>query len=181
MKIVFILGGARSGKSSYALELTERREGKKAFIATAKPLDEEMRLRIDAHKRQRPDVWDTLEEPERLSEVIAGLAEDYDVILVDCLTLWLSNVFFTAGPFSPEAGTAAKEIDNFISNLAKLRVIQSRGTHLYLVSNEVGMSIVPENRLARAFRDAAGRLNQQVAALADEVYFVVSGLPLKLK
>ncbi|MBF0318767.1 MAG: bifunctional adenosylcobinamide kinase/adenosylcobinamide-phosphate guanylyltransferase [Nitrospirae bacterium] len=175
--MVFILGGARSGKSSHALKLTSVHNGKKAFIATAQPLDEEMRTRIDAHKRQRPDVWDTFEEPLRLSETIARLGDSYDVILVDCLTLWLTNIF-TAEPF-PEIEAATKEIDGFTSNLNKLKT--HRDTYLYLVSNEVGMSIVPENKLARVFRDAAGSLNQQVAALADEVYLVVSGLPVKLK
>jgi adenosylcobinamide kinase/adenosylcobinamide-phosphate guanylyltransferase len=177
VKIVFILGGARSGKSSLALKLTGQHKGKKAFIATAQPLDEEMRTRIDAHKRQRPDVWETFEEPVLLSETIARLVDSHDVILVDCLTLWLTNIF-TAEPF-PEIEAAVKEIDGFTLNLNKLRA--SRDTHLYLVSNEVGLSIVPENKLARVFRDAAGQLNQQVAALADEVYFVVSGLPVKLK
>ncbi|MBF0568785.1 MAG: bifunctional adenosylcobinamide kinase/adenosylcobinamide-phosphate guanylyltransferase [Nitrospirae bacterium] len=179
MKIIFITGGSRSGKSSYALELSEQRAGKRAFIATAEPLDDEMRLRIDAHKRQRSDVWETFEEPVRLSEMISELIEPYDVVLVDCLTLWLSNILMRE-PF-PEIEAVTKEIDDFISNLKKLNASQSKDTYLYLVSNEVGMSIVPDNKLARVFRDAAGLLNQQVADEADEVFFVVSGLPLKLK
>ncbi|WP_420267028.1 bifunctional adenosylcobinamide kinase/adenosylcobinamide-phosphate guanylyltransferase [Candidatus Magnetominusculus dajiuhuensis] len=179
MKIIFITGGSRSGKSSYALKLSGQQAGKKAFIATAEPLDDEMRLRIDAHKRQRSDVWETFEEPVRLSEMISELVESYDVILVDCLTLWLSNCLMRE-PF-PEIGTVTKEIDDFISRLKKLKATESKDKRLYLVSNEVGMSIVPDNKLARVFRDAAGLLNQQAAAVADEVYFVVSGLPLKLK
>lgn len=178
LKIIFITGGSRSGKSTYALKLSERHDGRKAFIATAEPLDEEMRLRIDAHKRQRSDAWETVEEPVLLSETIAGLVrESYGVILVDCLTLWLSNCLMRE-PF-PEIEAVTREIDDFISNIKMLK--GERDTYLYLVSNEVGMSIVPDNRLARAFRDAAGLLNQQVAAVADEVYFIVSGLPLKLK
>ncbi|MBF0458422.1 MAG: bifunctional adenosylcobinamide kinase/adenosylcobinamide-phosphate guanylyltransferase [Nitrospirae bacterium] len=177
MKIVFITGGSRSGKSSYALKLSGQHDGRRAFIATAEPLDEEMRLRIDAHKRQRSDAWETVEEPIRLSETIAGLTSSHEVILVDCLTLWLSNIL-TREPF-PEVEAVTIEIDDFISNLKWLKGVPD--TNLYLVSNEVGMSIVPDNKLARAFRDAAGLLNQQVAAVADEVYLIVSGLPLKLK
>ncbi|MEO5360355.1 MAG: bifunctional adenosylcobinamide kinase/adenosylcobinamide-phosphate guanylyltransferase [Nitrospirota bacterium] len=182
MKIIFITGGSRSGKSSYAITLSEGHGGRKAFIATAEPLDDEMHLRIDAHKRQRPDVWETFEEPVHLAETIAGLMTQYEVILIDCLTLWLTNIFMRE-PF-PESGTITSTIDDFISKIKKLQAAESaelKDTHLYLVSNEVGMSIVPENKLARVFRDAAGVLNQQVAAISDEVYLVVSGLPLKLK
>ncbi|MBF0515612.1 MAG: bifunctional adenosylcobinamide kinase/adenosylcobinamide-phosphate guanylyltransferase [Nitrospirae bacterium] len=179
MKIIFITGGSRSGKSSYAIKLSERHSGAKAFIATAQALDDEMRLRIDTHKRQRPDVWETFEEPLHLAQTIARLVETHEVILIDCLTLWLTNIFMRE-PF-PEIETITRDIDACISSIKKLKDAASNDTHLYLVSNEVGMSIVPDNKLARLFRDAAGWLNQQAAAIADEVYLVVSGLPLKLK
>ncbi|MCG6551075.1 MAG: bifunctional adenosylcobinamide kinase/adenosylcobinamide-phosphate guanylyltransferase [Candidatus Magnetominusculus sp. LBB02] len=175
MKIVLITGGSRSGKSAYALKLAQQRAGKKAFVATAEALDDEMRCRIDAHKRQRDSAWETFEEPLAVSETITGLAGKYDVILVDCLTLWLSNLLMK------EPEKAERQCGDFISTLNQMKTAQPPETSLYLVTNEVGMSIVPENRLARLFRDAAGTLNQQAAALSDEVYLVVSGLPLKLK
>lgn len=167
-KKIFITGGARSGKSSFALKEASGISGEKAYIATAEALDEEMRERIEQHKNQRGKDWDTYEEPLRISDVIKKIESRYDVIVVDCLTMWISNIM--------NAGLSIEiEIENFISSLA------THNSSVYIVSNEVGMGIVPENEIARRFRDVAGTLNQKVAKVADEVYFVIAGIPLRIK
>ncbi|NWF52742.1 MAG: bifunctional adenosylcobinamide kinase/adenosylcobinamide-phosphate guanylyltransferase [Nitrospirae bacterium] len=168
-KTIFILGGARSGKSTFALKEASKISGIKAFIATAEALDEEMKERIENHKRQRGDDWDTYEEPIKIADVIKKIEERYHAVVVDCLTLWLSNLM--KAKFNIEA-----EIRHFISSL---RTCHS--SLIFIVSNEVGMGIVPENDIARRFRDLAGLLNRKVAEVANEVYMVVAGFPLKIK
>jgi adenosylcobinamide kinase/adenosylcobinamide-phosphate guanylyltransferase len=167
-KIVFITGGARSGKSSFALKQASGIPGKKAYIATAEPLDEEMRERIEDHRKQRGKEWDTFEEPLMIAEVINRIGDRYAALVLDCLTLWLSNMMHA------KLGIEA-EIERLISAL------RSHQTSVFIVSNEVGMGIVPENEMARKFRDMAGMLNRKIAGAADEVYIVVAGLPLKIK
>lgn len=168
-RITFIIGGARSGKSSFALEQASECRGKKAYIATAQAFDDEMMDRIAKHRDERGSDWDTIEEPVRLSEILKTASAEYDVVLVDCLTLWLSNLLLADMD-------AEKETDAFISLL-----ITHNPLRLFIVSNEVGMGIVPDNELARRFRDLAGKLNQKVAAAADEVYLVAAGIPIKIK
>ncbi|HEB76747.1 MAG TPA: bifunctional adenosylcobinamide kinase/adenosylcobinamide-phosphate guanylyltransferase [Nitrospirae bacterium] len=173
-KLVFVTGGARSGKSSFALNEASSMPGPKAYIATAEPLDGEMAERIRRHREERGSGWDTLEEPVELAALLRSVKDRYSVLLVDCLTLWLSNIYIV------DRAGVEREIEGLVRVLKELR--GSPGCpSLYLVSNEVGMGIVPENRLARVFRDMAGRLNQEVAGVADEVYLVVSGIPLKVK
>ena len=167
-KITFITGGARSGKSSFALEQASGIAGKKAYIATAEALDEEMRMRIEDHRKQRGKEWDTFEEPLMIAEVIKKIGDQYDTLVLDCLTLWLSNIMHAN--LSIEA-----EIERLISSLL------SHQTSIFIVSNEVGMGIVPENEMARKFRDMTGMLNQKVAGAADEVYIIVAGIPLRIK
>lgn len=175
-RIVFITGGAKSGKSSFALKLAnewafkERQTSlsQKAYIATAQALDEEMRERIERHKKSRSEEWLTIEEPLNLANLIKDMGNKHNIILIDCLTLWLSNLLLNNK--SVEA-----EIESFISALSTVECL------LIVVSNEVGMGIVPENRLARRFRDLAGDLNQRIAEIADDAYLVVSGIPIKLK
>jgi adenosylcobinamide kinase/adenosylcobinamide-phosphate guanylyltransferase len=177
-KVIFITGGARSGKSAFALNEASKVSGQKAYIATAEPLDEEMSGRIKKHREERGSEWETLEEPVAMPALIRRVSGRYNVLLVDCLTLWLSNIFGSrpdnAQPLVEE------EISNFVHVLSDFKDSPAHSS-LYVVSNEVGMGIVPENRLARFFRDMAGRLNQEVAGVADEVYLVVSGIPLKVK
>lgn len=168
-KIVFVIGGARSGKSAFALKTASLIPGEKAYIATAEALDSEMEERIKKHKDQRGDDWATFEEPLNLANVIGEISDKYSVLLVDCLTLWLSNIM--QRDLDIEDG-----IKGFISNLRR-----KKPSLLYLVSNEVGMGIVPDNEVARRFRDMAGYLNQIVAELADEVYLVTAGIPIKIK
>ncbi len=164
--IELILGGARSGKSSYA-ERRARDSGLAVtYFATAEARDAEMRARIAHHRARRPADWRTIEEPLHLAAALAREAGAERCLIVDCLTLWLSNVILAE---------REDEIDALLAALPKLP------GHLILVSNEVGFGIVPENALARRFRDAQGWLNQQIAAFADNVTLVVAGLPLALK
>ncbi len=168
-RIVFVIGGARSGKSSFALEKAELFPGRKAYIATAEPLDDEMRERVEKHRKQRGKDWDTHEEPVEMARVLKEKGRDYSAVVLDCLTLWLSNVLL--GGKDPEG-----EIEAFLAFLRD-------GDHppFFIVSNEVGMGIVPDNALSRKFRDLAGHLNQKVAGIADEVYLVTAGIPLRIK
>jgi adenosylcobinamide kinase/adenosylcobinamide-phosphate guanylyltransferase len=168
-KIVFILGGARSGKSTFALREASGVEGKKAFIATAQALDDEMRLRIENHKKERGNVWVTFEEPLYVSRLIQDVRNAHEVVLVDCLTLWVSNIMHREFDINKAVG----EFINVIS--------QDSPALLYIVSNEVGMGIVPETELARTYRDNLGYINRKVAEAATDVFFLAAGIPLKIK
>jgi len=165
---LFVLGGARSGKSRYAQARAEILAGRHHFIATAEAFDEEMRTRIARHQADRDARWHTVEAPRDLPAALATLNAPDAVVLVDCLTLWLSNLIL-----------ADADIDRSEAELC--HVINDFAGHILLVSNEVGLGIVPANALARRFGDAAGRLNQAVAATADEVVLLTAGLPLTLK
>ena len=183
-KITFVIGGARSGKSSFALHEASRIQGKKAFIATAEALDDEMRERIRKHKTERGSEWDTFEEPLEIPSVLSEIKNQYSVIVLDCLTLWLSNLLVRAQSTDCKTRTAEDSVQMFIDKLRKLKNgtrNAERGTRLFIVSNEVGMGIVPDNELSRRFRDLAGRLNRMVAEVADEVYMVTAGIPIKIK
>lgn len=163
-----ILGGARSGKSQYARQLAESLRAERVFVATAEALDDEMANRISRHIAERGESWTTVEAPLEINACIRQYAAVNRVTLVDCLTLWLSNLM-----------RANFDIDRKVDELVETLDIQT--TPLLLVSNEVGMGIVPESPLGRAFRDAHGRMNQKVAAACDNVRFVAAGLPLTLK
>jgi adenosylcobinamide kinase/adenosylcobinamide-phosphate guanylyltransferase len=171
-KLVFIIGGARSGKSSFALRkaLAESDEKSRVYIATAQALDEEMEERIEKHKMDRGSAWATCEAPLHLGRAVRAACGVYAVALIDCLTLWLSNLLCSnLDPGEAEA--------DFLDALGG----PDRPIDIFVVSNEVGMGIVPENEMARQFRDAAGRLHQRLAGLADEVYLMATGIPLKIK
>ena len=163
-----VIGGARSGKSAYAKALAESVAEHRVFIATAEPIDLEMEERIARHRAVRDRSWSTVEEPVELFDAIAAHASSDRSVLVDCLTLWLSNLLHRGR----DVESAARGL---ISGLASLQ------GHVILVSNEVGLGLVPDNPAGRAFRDAQGRLNQDVAAVCDRVYLVTAGLPLLLK
>ena len=170
-KIYFITGGARSGKSAFAEKIAAGMAGKRAYLATAQALDAEMVARIEHHRQRRGSSWDTFEEPLAVAELLAKLSGRYEVVLLDCLTLWLSNVMaHTNGDDAVASRTA--ELTNAVRGFDGSCVV---------VSNEVGLGIVPDNPLARKFRDSAGVLNQEMARAADEVYFTVSGIPVKIK
>ncbi|MGN7293473.1 bifunctional adenosylcobinamide kinase/adenosylcobinamide-phosphate guanylyltransferase [Rhizobium sp. SAFR-030] len=167
-KIILVLGGARSGKSVFSESLAISSCLERHYIATSQPFDDEMQTRIAQHKEQRGDGWMTHEVPVDLPEAIGDVDAGDRVILVDCLTLWLSNLMM-----------AARDVQGEGEQLAgALRKIRGQ---VILVSNEVGLGIVPDNKMARQFRDHAGRLHQQIASIADEVYFVAAGLPLRMK
>jgi adenosylcobinamide kinase/adenosylcobinamide-phosphate guanylyltransferase len=172
-RITLILGGARSGKSRLAEHLAERRVGTAIYIATAEAHDDEMRARIAEHKARRGDRWRGIEAPVAVAEVLHALnngnaAPETGVALIDCLTLWLSNLMHAGRDIGAETA-------------ALLAALQAVAFPVLLVSNEVGLGIVPDNRLARDFRDHQGRLNQAVAQIADHVVFTAAGLPLVLK
>jgi adenosylcobinamide kinase/adenosylcobinamide-phosphate guanylyltransferase len=171
--LIFITGGARSGKSKLALQLAERAGGKVAFIATARAGDDEMAERILIHQKSRPKEWTTVEEPKDMPSVLSELA-DHDLVIIDCLTLLLSNLMLDDNGLDETGGILGK-----MEDLVKASR-NFKGT-VIIVSNEVGMGIVPENELARKFRDLAGRANQIMVNAADEVYLCVSGIPVKLK
>lgn len=168
MTSLFVIGGTRSGKSRYAQSRMEALPGVLTFIATAQALDEEMTDRIARHRADRGPRWQSLEAPLDLAQAIEQAQHSTDAILVDCLTLWLSNLMHA-------------ERDLAAATQSLTEAVQSCPIPIALVANEVGMGIVPENALARRFRDEAGRLNQRIAATAQEVVLVAAGLPLWLK
>jgi adenosylcobinamide kinase/adenosylcobinamide-phosphate guanylyltransferase len=173
-KIIFITGGAKSGKSSFAMKEAAAIPGRKVYVATAEALDEEMKERIEAHQRLRGKDWDTYEEPIKIADLIRQIGNRYDVIVIDCLTLWVSNLM--------HAGLSTGDnMENLKEALDNVRATRQAGPSIYIVSNEVGSGIVPENEIARKFRDIAGILNQKIAEAADEVYMVVAGIPWKIK
>ena len=165
MPIVLVGGGGRSGKSRYALELARARGSRLAFLATAQAFDREMADRIARHREERASEFATIEEPRDIARAIASHT-GFDAIVVDCLTLWVSNLMLA-------------EIEVEVEPV--IEAARANPTTIVFVTNEVGCGIVPENALARRFRDLAGRVNQQIAAAADEVYYMAFGIPLKVK
>ncbi len=174
-QLTFILGGARSGKSSFALsEASKAASGKKAFIATMEPGDDELRARISAHRLERGPEWETFEEPLHVAALLDRIRGRFGVILLDCLTLWLSNLMLAK---KNEGGSLGDAPGKLVEALKRTKT----SCPVFAVSNEVGMGIVPGTGLGRAFRDEAGRLNRLVAGAADRVYLVVAGLPQRIK
>lgn len=170
-KITFIFGAVRSGKSSFAIKFAEESGKGVAFIATCEGLDAEMKRRIALHKKARPSSWKTFEEPKNLKALIRKIGNKFQVIIIDCLTLLLSNLLLA----KLKKDAIEKEVRLILSLLRRIRA------NSIIVSNEVGLGVVPENKLAREFRDIAGRANQLFAKEADEVFFMLAGIPLKIK
>ncbi len=171
-KITFVIGGCRSGKSSHALYLANEIKGsRKIFIATSVPTDKEMDARVVKHQKERGDDWITAEVPVEIPSKIIELSESSDVILVDCLTLWISNLMFNN--FDDDA---IVKITQELQDTIKIINVP-----IFLVANEVGMGVVPENALARRFRDMAGMVNQKIAQTADKVIYTVAGIPMIVK
>ena len=168
MTTTFILGGARSGKSARALRLAGIASDQRVFIATAEALDEEMTARIARHQAERNESWETVEAPLDLVDAIERRAADDRIVVVDCLTLWLSNLMH-------------HERDIEIESANLVTALTAVNGDVILVSNEVGLGLVPEDQLGRNFRDLQGRLNQSVASACDVVEFVAAGLPIRLK
>jgi adenosylcobinamide kinase / adenosylcobinamide-phosphate guanylyltransferase len=173
--LTLILGGARSGKSRLAERLATPL-GRVSYVATAHAGDDlEMAERIEHHRAGRPPSWRTIEEPLALASAVERTAEDTDAILVDCLTIWLGNLFLEHRDDTPG------QVEDFARQDIQQIAIAARQCHVILVSNELGCGTVPEPALTRAFRDTHGRLNQWAAEAADEVILTVAGLPLYLK
>lgn len=171
-KITFVIGGCKSGKSSFALEQANRSEAeKKYFIATSMPADSEMEQRVQKHQKERGKEWITIEEPVRIHEKINEYSDINCVILVDCLTLWVSNLLFY---FQDQA-----QIEKALADLEKS--LERCNCPLFLVSNEVGTGVVPENMLARQFRDCAGLVNQRIAKIAGRVVTTIAGIDVQIK
>ncbi len=170
-KVILITGGCRSGKSRFALNYANQHFSRKLYLATCEVLDEEMAQRIEHHKKMRGPEWQTIEESAAIVDKIRQYGDKVEVILLDCITLWLSNLLMKWNSDS----RIMDEADRFID------VIKQSQTSLIIVSNEVGMGIVPAEPLGRRFRDLSGIINQKIAEVADTVIYMVSGIPMFLK
>lgn len=172
-ELVLILGGARSGKSSFAHRLAKKVGGNVLFLATAQAGDDEMAERIARHKASRPASWRTVEEPLELASTLQAEAASAEVVIVDCLTLWLSNLLLREG------GASETEV---LGQVDRLLDVYQKGTASYaVVSGEVGLGLVPPYPLGRLYRDILGWMNQKIASKADKVFLMVAGIPLELK
>ena len=173
-ELIFIIGGARSGKSSFAERLAEAEDGRVLYVATAEALDDDMERRIAKHRQQRPAEWTTVEEPVEIDSVLPTALEGFDVCLLDCLTLWVSNLLLKMED-EPDVE------QQILGSAERLLEVYERSEATWIVvSNEVGLGVVPPSRLGAVYRDALGRVNQLVAAKADRVYFMVAGLALEM-
>ncbi len=170
-RVIFVTGGCRSGKSQFALDYANRHFHKKLYLATCEPLDEEMVRRIEHHKLRRGSDWQTVEEPIKIAEAIKQHGKDMEVILLDCMTLWFSNLLMR----KKEDREIMNELDKLID------AIRQAQSSFVIVSNEVGMGLVPGEPLGRRFRDLSGMANQKIAEAADRVVFMVSGIPIFMK
>ncbi len=171
-RLALILGGARSGKSRYGLGLAARCPAPRLFMATGEPRDAEMKARIEAHQRERGSDWATREVPLELAAALGDAQDYYGVIVVDCLTMWVSNLLLQESAPQGSIQTACEHL---------LEVLAKTAAPTILISNEVGWGIVPDNLLARNFRDQAGWLHQRLAQVADLVVLVVAGVPVLIK
>ncbi len=169
-KLIFVLGGARSGKSSFALQ-QGKAKSPRAFLATAEALDAEMAQRIQKHQQSRGRGWTTYEIPSQLAEWFVADGANYSSVVVDCLTLWLNNLL--------RDRVQPRHVASRVRKL--LKSMRACPSHVVIVSNELGLGLVPGDAISREFRDLAGRMNQLIAEEADEVHFLVSGIPLQLK
>jgi adenosylcobinamide kinase / adenosylcobinamide-phosphate guanylyltransferase len=171
-RLTFITGPSRSGKTNLALQLALRYPPPRVYLATAQALDEEMALRIRRHREERAGYFETFEEPLRLTHLLGSLDQSYSVVIIDCLTLWLNNLMAGFG----------EDLDSLRQEAFRLvEFFKSFSIPTMIISNEVGWGIVPDNPLARKFRDLSGNLNQDLAAVADQVILTVAGIPLFLK
>jgi adenosylcobinamide kinase/adenosylcobinamide-phosphate guanylyltransferase len=168
---ILVLGGCRSGKSGHALQMAESMGPRRVFVATCVPHDDEMQARVDRHRRERSATWRTLEIPVNLADAVRAHSPAADVMLVDCLTLWLNNLLMQ----NQDINRIRRRIDDLA------QAVKTAPRAVILVSNEVGAGIVPENRLARLYRDLAGWTNQAVAAACDRVVWTIAGIPVTIK
>ncbi|RKD22498.1 adenosylcobinamide kinase /adenosylcobinamide-phosphate guanylyltransferase [Caminicella sporogenes DSM 14501] len=184
-KIILITGGARSGKSSFAEKYVSEIGKKIAYIATAIPFDDGMKNRIKRHRESRPSEWTTFEMYRDIYKHIQKIAKKHDTVLLDCMTIMITNLMFDNSNIDWDKvdWEEVDDIENDIKEQIVLLIdeVKKAEINMVIVTNELGMGIVPESRLSRIFRDIAGRMNQLIAGKADEVYFIVSGIPVKIK
>lgn len=184
-RIIFCTGGARSGKSEFAETLALSKEGQKGYIATGQAYDEEMKHRIHLHQERRKVIWNNYEVPHTISEHIYTVLKECSVVLVDCLTMWTTNLLLQDGEFRSQEDINERERAILSEVQAVLDGIRSyegeQEKTVIFVTNEIGLGIVPENKLARIFRDVMGRVNRLVAAEADEAYMTISGMTIDVK
>lgn len=178
-RLILVLGGARSGKSDYAQALAQSTGGDRVlFVATAEARDDDMQRRIAVHRQSRPAAWHTLEVPLNLAAALQQCESDAAVVLVDCLTLLVSNIILALGE-TPDPARAEGAVQDEVEAL--VHVCDQGAATLIVVSNEVGLGLVPDNALGRLYRDLLGKANQKLAARAETVYFMVAGLAVELK
>ena len=175
MKSILITGGARSGKSQFAQKLAVEAGGRVLFVATAEAKDEDMRLRIEAHRKSRPGSWKTMEAPLEIGGIIGRHIGEAEIVVIDCITMLVANILLRGRVEASAEELALKEIKALINKMDELEAT------FILVSNEVGLGLVPDNELGRRYRDCLGRANRILALHADEVYLMVAGIPVKLK
>ncbi|QUH24436.1 bifunctional adenosylcobinamide kinase/adenosylcobinamide-phosphate guanylyltransferase [Serpentinicella alkaliphila] len=184
-KVILVTGGVRSGKSLFAEELAKKIGENILYIATAIPYDDEMRERIDVHKMFRPVSWTTYEVYKDLHEVIDSIDNKQDGILLDCVTIMITNLMFDYPSFDENniGQSIIKEINEYIIDefCKLLNFLKKRDINIIMVTNEIGWGLVPESKLGRVFRDISGKINQLLAREAEEVYLLVSGIPMKIK
>lgn len=185
-KIIYVTGGARSGKSTFAEKQAMLHHPQVTYIATSIAFDDEMKSRIMKHRQQRPSVWKTIEAYKNMEKIIKEIDNDTKAILLDCLTIMASNLILEEDIDWDDNGIVDNRIDSIENKVMQevdgmLRAIRDKNICAILVSNELGMGLVPPYKLGRIFRDIAGRMNQLVAREADEAFFLVSGIPIKLK
>lgn len=183
-KLILVTGGARSGKSNFAEGLCRDRKNSTAYIATSTPFDEEMKDRVRKHKESRPTNWKTYEIFKDIYSIISDLGENHQTVILDCVTLLVNNLMFEHEiDFNNCTPKETNEMEKYIKQQVEKLIEEIKKTDLYfvIVTNELGMSLVPDNKLCRVYSDIVGRINQYIAKYADEVYFVVSGIPMKIK
>lgn len=182
--IILVTGGARSGKSSFAESLCKSQNNKTAYIATSVAFDDEMKNRVKKHQESRPKEWKTYEIYKDIYSIVEELDQKYNTVIMDCITLMVNNLMFTYNIEMDKATSEElNELENYIKNqLTKLlEAVKKTNLYFVIVSNEIGMGIVPENKLSRIYGDFVGRANQLIGKYSDEVYLVVSGIPMKVK
>ncbi len=182
--IILVTGGARSGKSSFAESLCKNQNNNTAYIATSIPFDDEMKNRVKKHQESRPQEWKTYEIYKDIYSIIDEVGQNHDTVIMDCVTLMVNNLMFTHGIDVDKANSEElNELEGYIQDQIRRLLEEVKKTNLYfvIVSNEIGMGIVPGNKLSRIYGDFVGRANQLIAKYSDEVYFVVSGIPMKVK
>jgi adenosylcobinamide kinase/adenosylcobinamide-phosphate guanylyltransferase len=181
-KVLLLLGGARSGKSRYAQEYAQKQAEKVLFVATATAGDEDMRQRIEQHKKDRPVDWTTLEVTHRLGKEIEAAWVGEDVLIIDCITMLVNNIFCSYDEDQFEKLEDAVLEKKVVSEISELIACMKRvEASFIIISNEVGLGLVPDNRMGRLYRDILGRANQMLAQNSEEVYLMVAGIPLRVK